>query len=432
MVSKLNYPKVLIISNNPLSETSNNGKTLASFFDDYPSEKISQLYFSSEIPSSNNCYNYFKISDKDILESVVSKNKLTGKKVSLTVNSNTINSDAVSGKFRNIAKESNFLRLFREFFWKSEKWKSSELINWLDKISPEIIFFCAGDSAFAYDVSNSIQRKYNSKLAIYLTDDYILPRKTLNLFWWIRRNLILSKMKSTIAKSDSFFTISDKMKEKYAILFQKDSTVAINMVESLKEERIIKSSDVTTLVYAGGIHYKRYKTLHMLAKAIKKYNEEENNGRKVLLKIYSTQYISKKKKKLLNIENSSEFCGGVNSSELKRILNTCDIPVHVESFDKKSIESTQLSISTKIPEYLSLNKPILAIGPKNIASMQYIKNSAYCITEPGHIYRNFKKFINNENLQRKLSEKALQQYNDKHNKKNVAGIFVTELLKMNV
>ncbi len=34
------YPRVLIITVNPLSTVSNNGKTYASFFKDYPKEKL--------------------------------------------------------------------------------------------------------------------------------------------------------------------------------------------------------------------------------------------------------------------------------------------------------------------------------------------------------------------------------------------------------
>ena len=45
------YPRILVISNNSFSDITNNGKTLASFFDKYPVNNIAQLYFNPESPS---------------------------------------------------------------------------------------------------------------------------------------------------------------------------------------------------------------------------------------------------------------------------------------------------------------------------------------------------------------------------------------------
>jgi hypothetical protein len=39
-------PRVLFVSVNPFSATSNNGKTFASFFEGYPKASIAQLYFT--------------------------------------------------------------------------------------------------------------------------------------------------------------------------------------------------------------------------------------------------------------------------------------------------------------------------------------------------------------------------------------------------
>ena len=56
---------VLIISNNVLSKTSNNGKTLYSLFRGFPEGTVSQLFFSGEMPNISG-YNYYQLSDADI------------------------------------------------------------------------------------------------------------------------------------------------------------------------------------------------------------------------------------------------------------------------------------------------------------------------------------------------------------------------------
>jgi len=414
---KNEYPRILVISNNPFSDITNNGKTLASFFDKFPAENIAQLYFYLDIPDNTYYYNYFRITDNDILKSVFRKSGICGKIIDCK---NVVETDTSHDKKIGLIKalkKYNIVRLIREMFWMSGKWKTELLDRWLNEFSPDIIFLCAGDSGFAYDITKYIQKKFSTKLVVYITDDYVLPRKTLSPFWWLRRNYILNKMRDTVQRSDLFITISQRMKEEYKKLFGRDSILAVNMTDSMRDEKInIKKNNVLTLVYAGGLHYKRYETLNLLAKSIKKYNNDIKNEQKAYLKIYSGQKLTNKVLKYLNIEGASEFCGGLNKKQLKEILNFCDILVHVESFDKKSIESTRLSISTKIPEYLSLEKPVLAIGPKQVASIEYLKDCAFCITDQKNIYFELIKLLNNRDLQKELSQKALQKFEKNHNK----------------
>ena len=52
--------RLLIISNNVLSETNNNGKTILSYFDTIPKEQVAQLYFSGECPQIEG-YRYYQL-----------------------------------------------------------------------------------------------------------------------------------------------------------------------------------------------------------------------------------------------------------------------------------------------------------------------------------------------------------------------------------
>jgi len=430
--NNIKYPRILVISNNPFSNITNNGKTLASFFTEFPSENIYQLYFSSELPDNTHYKNYFKISDDDIIKSILKRNDICGEIIDyktlkqIKINQNNKNS---FDTFIKSIKKYNILRIIREMLWLSKRWNTELLSQWVKEISPEIIFLCAGDSGFAYDITKYIQEISGAKLVVYITDDYVLPRKTLSPFWWIRRNYILNKMKYTVQRSDLFITISQKMRVEYRKLFGKDSILAMNMTESMKDDTItVDNKTILTLVYAGGLHYNRYKTLNLLAKLLKRYNHEFGGNRKAYLKIYSSQKLNRKMLKYLNIEGASEFCGKLNSKQLKETLNSCDILVHVESFDKKSIEATRLSISTKIPEYLSLGKPILAIGPEQIASMEFLEDSAFCITDQHNIYFKLIRLLNDTKLHNELSKKALVKFNSNSLKEKTIGKLMKSIL----
>ena len=83
-----------------------------------------------------------------------------------------------------------------------------------------------------------------------------------------------------------------------------------------------------------------------------------------------------------------------DKEELIKTLNKADVLVFVESFAEEQIEKTRYSLSTKIPEYLSLKKPIFAVGPENISSMRYISDTAMCVFEIGEIYNRLKAVLN--------------------------------------
>lgn len=433
MQSSDSTPNILVISNNPFSDIGNNGKTLASFFSQYPSDKLSQLCFSDEVPSRSVCDTFFKISDTDILKSVFKNRKECGNE--LIQNKKSTISDSSISDFKILKlKTSETFRLMREFVWRSEKWKSRALFDWLQNHPPDIIFFCAGDGGFAYDIVDYIKQNYNAMLVVYITDDYILPRISFSLSWWIRRNLILSKMRKAVTSSHLFFTISEEMRDSYNQLFGVDSFIALNMSESMKIDSIEqKKKERIELIYAGGLHYNRSETLRLLANAIGSYNRclpNEKKEKKAFLKIYCHQNPDEKLKKYLSIEGASRYMGGLTKEELKLELNNSDIPVHVESFDKKNIASTRLSISTKIPEYLSLGKPILAIGPKEVSSIKYLMGCSATITSKESIRNNVIDFLKKESFQENeyLGGKAREKYLIFHNKERNIDNFYKEII----
>jgi glycosyltransferase involved in cell wall biosynthesis len=417
--------KILVISNNVFSETNNNGKTISSFFKNFPSHNIAQLYFSEEVPVGMCFANFFRITDRDMLNSFTKKKFCPGEKVIASYNNSDKKVNKAFETLTEISKKTNTARIFREIVWKMGRWESRSLKKWLDQISPDLVFFCAGDSGFAFDITTYTVNRFNSKLAIYITDDYILKRKTINFMWWIRRVYILRKLKKILSYSDYFFTISNKMKIRYKEIFGKDSIVLMNLIDPMRDQFTVSLANPTlTFLYAGGFHHNRFKTLFLLSKAIKKYNANFGIKKKAYLKIYSNQKPNSSILSDIVIPGSSEFGGSLKNRELKKVLNSCDIPVHVESFDKSSIEATRLSISTKIPEYLSLGKPVLAIGPKELASMEYLENAAFCITNPNFLYTDLLRLISNQKIRTDLSNRSLNIF-EKNHKNN---IFLESLL----
>jgi hypothetical protein len=427
-------PRVLVISFSQFSQIKSNGKTFESFFENYPRELIAQLYFAKELPDSHCCENYFRITDNDVLNRLLGKTKTCGRRISENEILDEIPNITAAGK-KNVFKRTtqyNLPLLLRELMWKTGKWKTDELNKWLDEFNPDVIFSCVGDNSFGYDIIDYVKKRYNTKSSIYFTDDYILPRGK-SPFFWIRRMLLLKKTKRAVGYSDLLFTVSREMQQTYKNIFGKDSVLAVNMTESMrKDSKNIKpkDKDIFKIVYTGGLHSNRYKTLALLGRALSKYNNENENSKKAILNIYSSANPSETILSEISIENSSKFCGSLTKEQVKDVLNDCDMPVHVESFDKKSIYATILSISTKIPEYLSLRKCVLAIGPGKVSSMKYLSDIAFCINDTKEIYIKIKEIIGDADKREYYAERALNAFETNHDSEKTRSTLLSNIIEL--
>ncbi|MBR6559016.1 MAG: hypothetical protein IKT70_08435 [Clostridia bacterium] len=411
MMSKENK-NILIISHNPLSRVNNNGKTLVSIFEGVPKENIYQVYLTSDVPDYSNECHYLQLNEKQIIGSFLKAKNICCQEIKAI--SNKVSSAAI--KQRSMAI--NTKRLLREGIWKIAIWKS-RLKEWLKDKSFDIVFFMAGDGMFAYDVYRYIMKNISAKGCLFFTDDYILGKTSLSPVALLRRVLLKKKIKKTLKITKELYVISDEMKEAYKEIFHFDGCVIRNFsVERIKSESNVQkeNSDGLVMVYAGGLHYNRWKVLSRIAHTLSEINCSGET--KCFLKIYSSQNISKEIIDAVTVDGVSSFMGGVAASQIAEIYSGADILVHVESFDKKAIASTKYSFSTKIPEYLSAEKCILAVGPAEVASLKYLSDIACTVNNDADFYLELSKLISDKEYRELIKNQCKGQYEKDFSREN--------------
>lgn len=397
--------KILIISHNPLSQVNNNGKTLVSIFRGICEENIYQIYLTSEISDYSDKCHYLQINEKQILKSVLKAKNICCQEVCSTPG--RVSSTAVRIKSWGIHAK----RLLRECIWKTGIWKQN-LREWLRDKRFEVVFFMAGDGVFAYDVYNYVMKHVKSKGCIFFTDDYIIGKTSSSPLALLRRIILKRKIIKTLPLVHDFYVISDEMKKEYDKLFSVDSYVIRNFSVEKKDQTSEKSgigvNEDLIMVYAGGLHYNRWKVLSIIADKLKIINLSSKTQCK--LKIFSSQSISADIIDKIAVKDTSMFCGGVSASQIAELYANSDILLHVESFDKKSIASTKYSFSTKIPEYLSSGKCVLAVGPSEIASMKYLSDFACVICDENELLEKLTKLTQNEEYRRAIKMSCDKRY----------------------
>jgi glycosyltransferase involved in cell wall biosynthesis len=372
-------PRVLCVTVDPFSITSNNGKTFASFFQGYPRSSLAQLYFHRELPSSDLCDNYFRITDENLLSSLPFPWRTAGE----FVTSRSPSTSPIPPKVHSALRRSYWARLFRQCLWKTVNLEQPILLSWLDEFRPEVIFFCGGDAAVLYSKVERLADRYGAQIVFYITDDYVLPGTSKHLAARAIRRWTRRAFRRMTTRAALVLTIGEAMSARYRTEFGFESLAVMNMVnmpEAAPPYPVKKpGQQPLSMVYAGSFHSNRWRVLADFVSALEDVAED---GAMVQLRVYGP----KPDEEMLDAfvrPPVSTYGGLLNPTDLAEAISGADVLLHVESDDPHSIDVTALSISTKIPEYLAAGRPVLAIGPPEIASMKYLATTGAAVVTPG-------------------------------------------------
>lgn len=390
------YPRVLVVSNNPFSDTQNNGKTLSAFFNGWPKDKIAQLYITPEEPDKTVCEQFYRVTDYEILACFLRGAKKAGSEYFLNKEKNNTEGEKELGTFvthlyKNRGNHdggkglhylihSLFIKrlplalIIRDVLWNRDYWKTEEFVTWLNKFSPEVVFFQSGDSVSTFKKIEWITHTMDIPLIMEVTDDYVSPKLTIDIFGWVHYFWLKKWFAETVKKAYRVITIGDLMAEEYERRFGGQYDVLMNSVSVKKMENSYakRNTEMVKIVYAGGLHLNRWKTISIIGECLQELKTE---GYRTKFSIFSNTEPGDKIKAAITIPPVMSYDGSLNQDELKETLNDSDILVHVEAFDRKNRTITRLSISTKIPEYMAAGRCIFAVGPKEVASIQYLQQN---------------------------------------------------------
>lgn len=375
--------KVLVIAENSFSKTENSGKTLCSFFSNFSPDNLAQLYFrENEVPYEELCNNYYRITVIDVLKSIFNR-------IPTTTNTHEKLIDSIKNnkpyKIPWYYRRLHRMRPVKELVWRSKTWDSPDLKKWIDTFKPDAIFTMLGLSLYVHKISISLSERYNIPLFIFFTDDYFINSTAKGIIRKIHYRLLRKQYKETISKAHMAYAIGEKMQQEYSKVFNKPFGILGNAIDFDKYSYLLpkklEKGDTILLSYTGALHSNRWKTIVALGLLFKEINQKYDYN-KVQIKVFSPTRM--RKKMLAAFENAGiEFGGLLDSAGVIKQIENSHFLLHVESFDKASRTFVKYSVSTKISEYLSSSRMLLAYGPHEVASMQLLakNNLGCCLTD---------------------------------------------------
>lgn len=366
--------RILVITRSSWKNDNNIGNTMTNIFKNFENDEIYSLCFRSELPQNDVAKADFCISEQQIIRYFTRKGKI-GK--IRTASEFGESKKELEDKLYTGAKKnhSRLLWFAREILWSISPWKNKMLDEYIDEVSPDIIFMPVFGCWYTHKVLRYIMKRTTAKLVLFHADDnYSLRQFSLSPVYWLYRFNLRKWVRNSVKLSSINYVISEVQKNEYAKTFGKEFKILYKGYEFVDMPVGEETHTPIKLVFTGNISSGRYKQLASIGRAIADINKGE---KKLELDIYTLTPMTKKMKNMLDIEGAVNLKGGVSADAIDSIQKDADILIHVESFDLRNRFAVHQSFSTKIVDYLHQAKCIFAVGPKDVASIDYLlKNDA--------------------------------------------------------
>lgn len=359
--------RILVLSNAAWDDRNSVGNTQSNWFSDWPGVELCSMYTRESLPNNKCCFLYYQVTVSDIGRHFFARGRIGHSFMSSAL---SIEGRVPSSEEKIVTSITGWRRLFLqeivELIYSSKIWFNKKIKNFIIDFNPDIVFCFAIAEPFRYYILKYVKDYTHAKIVTWIADDVYGQTETMKT---ITRQIYRKRYRALFNIADKVYGVSQMLCDEYSRLF------SIN-IEPLYKGCVftpckLKVNYPIQMIYAGNLLYGRDQTLSALVSSIRSVNKD---GVKIQLSIYSTTKVSHEVYSQLCVIGSSQLCGPRPYDEIKQLMSKADIVLHVESFDDEQMNNVRLSFSTKIIDCMQSGSSIMAIGPKGIASIEYLRS----------------------------------------------------------
>jgi hypothetical protein len=364
----MNTIKVLIVSRTPWNNSNSFGNTFSNLFGGMSGVKIYNICCQPGSIENDIVKDTLQITESSLFNILLRRHKTANKEGSHE--SEALQQIQGYGK----KQRSTWMFIVRDLIWRvsSRVWKK-EIRDFANKVKPDILYFPLYPSWYMCNIDKYLIKIISRPVVFHISDDdYGYPPQISSLSLpYFYRSILRCKIRSLVQRASYLEVFAENMK----VAYEKEFGVPCYVIgKGVKLEDIEKGNnhvcgDVVHFVYTGGVAGERMKVLLELGRSLSKNNDKK----KCILDIYSATPLSKEAKFELESVESISFHGAISGTEVKGVQQKADCLVHVEGFSEKAVFEAGMSFSTKIIDYMATGNILLAIGHKDINSIQVLK-----------------------------------------------------------
>lgn len=394
--------KILVLGNAPWSNQNSVGNTLSNWFENWEDSEFAFIYNRDKKNDNCCCSNYYQITFGNIIRNICTPWKI-GKEFSVVENNDLADNIFETTMINTL---SSFKRRIVAFcldqLYFSNIWLNRKMKKYIRNFNPDIVFLFTIPDAFRYNLTRYIKKNTQAKVVQYIADDVygqsLVSNNILNIIY---RNRIPKMLKL----ADKVYGASVPLCNAYQYNF------------NIKIEPLYKGCEIDyidyfphnpiKIIYAGNLYFGREKSLAELVKIISEINRDRLYFE---LYIYSNSYVSEEVRSTLDNNYGCHLCNARSYTEIKDLMRESDIVLHVESFDEEQKKSVRYSFSTKIIDCLQSGSVFMAIGPDEIASIEYSKTipGTVVVNDLSKLKNILKNILANSNCLKEASDKIRQ------------------------
>lgn len=397
--------------------------TFSSLLETFPAESLANIYIREEIPDSNCCSRYFQISETKVIKSVFRRKTKTGREVRACQQMTQEDAQLLAAEkqlYNKNRKKRSVIKLFaREIVWKLGKWKTPELDAFLDSFQPDIVLFGMDGYIHFNRLCRYVVRRTGAKAVGYFWDDtFTYKQMPDDLGYKAMRFFKRRSLKKLAPCCDAFWAITRKTKQEADDFFGIDCQVLTKPIDFAPGEqwKPYRLHDPIKILYTGNLLIGRFETVLAVSRALERINAD---GVKMELDVYSGSYIAPEDQAKL-----SEYVhmkGVVSQAEVLQLQENADILLFAEAMTGAHSQIARLSFSTKLTDYFHSGKCIFAVGPENIAPMEYLatEEAAICAHTENEIYQQLKSISETPQMIHQFAENAYLCGRRNHSRKDI-------------
>lgn len=377
-----------MLSQYPWKRDNSFGNTYSSIFGKIENIEIAHIYLMAGMPDKEDVVScYYQIPENEVVKSCLKPWKksigaghvvrIEDKEKEYREDKKIEKSENIYGKLLGFGKRHHWSLMFfaRELAWKYGKINYDGMMFFIEEFKPDIFFLPFSNLYYTNRLAMYIKRHYDIPMVMEMAmDHYSLKRVSFSPFFWIDRFGKRAMIRKLAKKSEKVYVISKRLKEELEKSLNRPCEILYKIPDETRASIPYDGAhDPIRYLFTGNIYANRWKSLKLLAEALK----ESKAG---VLDIYTANPITKSVDKALNIKGVSTIHKPVSQEKVIQLQNETDVLVHAEAFDITNKLLVRCAISTKIMDYLSVGRSILAIGPSDIASIEYLNDNNLALT----------------------------------------------------
>lgn len=398
-MNDISTPKILVCTVNSWNSRVGDN-TFPLLLQGYPKDCIASLFIREETPDSQVCGKFFRISENKVMKSILHRNIKTGEVVTPEEEKTNGEYNQQVQRYQN-KKHFYYFKLYaREIVWKLGKWKSPELNSFIDEFHPDIIVYEMSRYIHLNNIVRYIIKYTGAKGIGCFWDDTFTYKQEKSFGYKFLRFFQRRNLKKLAKATKNFFAITNKTKREADSCFDIDCVVLTKPILTSNPFIPPENKDIRHILYTGNLGIGRLDVIKNIASILRDLEGIE-------LDIYTNTTLSTQEVDEI-ANNHVRIHKAVSQQEVQFLQKEADILLFVESLDNKN-KIARLSFSTKITDYYSAGKCILAVGNSDLAPIEMFQDNKTAI-----VVTNMKELPNaieslrDYNLISQYAEKAYQ------------------------